>query len=137
MTGSSRLGKAALLAGARDERFAVVAPNQTGGGGAPLAKRFFGENVSTETKIFPHWYCPAYRRYAENEAEMPFDQHWLLACVAPRALLVQGFDPASAMSAAAGTTASRPTTGPGRSTSPSARSSAPGRRCELQGRCPL
>ena len=23
---------------------------------------------------------------------MPFDQHWLLACVAPRALLVEGFD---------------------------------------------
>ena len=92
VTGSSRLGKAALLAGARDERFAVVAPNQTGGGGAPLAKRFFGENVATETKIFPHWYCPAYRRYAGNEAEMPFDQHWLLACVAPRALLVEGFD---------------------------------------------
>ncbi|MBQ7721440.1 MAG: hypothetical protein IJT64_00875 [Kiritimatiellae bacterium] len=91
VTGSSRLGKSALLAGARDERFAVVAPNQTGGGGAPLAKRFFGENVFTEIKAFPHWYCPAYRRYAENESAMPFDQHWLLACVAPRALLVEGF----------------------------------------------
>ena len=92
VTGSSRLGKAALLAGARDERFAVVVPNQTGGGGAPLAKRFFGETVFTETKVFPHWYCPAYRRYANNEAAMPFDQHWLLACVAPRPLLVQGFN---------------------------------------------
>ena len=92
VTGCSRLGKAALIAGARDERFAVVAPNQTGGGGAPLAKRFFGENVATESRAFPHWYCPAYRRYADNEAEMPFDQHWLLACVAPRPLLVQGFN---------------------------------------------
>lgn len=92
VTGSSRLGKAALLAGARDERFAVVVPNQTGGGGAPLAKRFFGETVFTETRTFPHWYCPAYRRYAGDEASLPFDQHWLLACVAPRALLVQGFD---------------------------------------------
>ena len=45
-----------------------------------------------ETKAFPHWYCPAYRRYAGDEASLPFDQHWLLACVAPRALLVQGFD---------------------------------------------
>ena len=92
VTGSSRLGKAALLAAARDERFAVCVPNQTGGGGVPLAKRFFGENVATEVSMFPHWYCPAYRRYADNEAAMPFDQHWLLACVAPRALLVEGFN---------------------------------------------
>ena len=91
VTGCSRLGKAALIAGARDDRFAVVAPNQTGGGGAPLAKRFFGESVATEMQFFPHWYCPAYGKYADNEAAMPFDQHWLLACVAPRALLVEGF----------------------------------------------
>ena len=91
VTGCSRLGKAALIAGARDERFAVVVPNQTGGGGAPLAKRYFGEPVATETVAFPHWFCPAYRKYADNEAALPFDQHWLLACVAPRALLVEGF----------------------------------------------
>lgn len=92
VTGCSRLGKAALIAGARDERFAVVVPNQTGGGGAPLAKRYFGETVGTETAAFPHWYCPAYRKYADNEADLPFDQHWLLACVAPRSLLVEGFN---------------------------------------------
>ena len=91
VTGCSRLGKAALLAGARDDRFAVVAPNQTGGGGAPLAKRYFGETVATEMSMFPHWYCPAYGKYAGNETAMPFDQHWLLACVAPRALLVEGY----------------------------------------------
>ncbi len=91
VTGCSRLGKAALLAGARDERFAVVVPCQTGGGGVPLAKRVFGETVAFETAAFPHWFCPAYGRYADNEASLPFDQHWLLACVAPRALLVEGF----------------------------------------------
>ncbi len=91
VTGCSRLGKAALLAGARDERFGVVAPCQTGGGGAPLAKRYFGETIATEMSMFPHWYCPAYGKYADNEAAMPFDQHWLLACVAPRALLIEGF----------------------------------------------
>ena len=54
VTGSSRLAKAALLAAARDERFAVCVVNQTGGGGCPLAKRDFGENVSTEMRAFPH-----------------------------------------------------------------------------------
>lgn len=92
LTGSSRLGKAALIAGAFDDRFPVVVPNQTGGGGVPLAKRYYGENVRTETTSFTHWYCRAYDKYADNEASMPFDQHLLLTCVAPRALLVEGFD---------------------------------------------
>ena len=91
-TGCSRLGKAALLAAARDERFAVCVPNQTGGGGAPLAKRDFGENVSTEMASFPHWYCKAYAKYIDNEQAMKFDQHLLLAAIAPRALLVEGFN---------------------------------------------
>lgn len=91
-TGSSRLGKAALLASARDERFAVCVPNQTGGGGVPLAKRNFGENVSTEMASFPHWYCKAYAKYVDNEQAMKFDQHLLVAAIAPRALLVEGFN---------------------------------------------
>ena len=92
LTGYSRLAKAALIAGAFDERFPVVVPNQTGGGGVPLAKRNFGETIATEMVNFSHWYCKAYGKYADNEAAMPFDQHLLLSCVAPRALLVEGFD---------------------------------------------
>ena len=92
-TGSSRLAKAALLAASRDVRFAVCVPNQTGGGGCPLAKRDFGENVNTEMTMFPHWFCRAYGRYRENPAKLlTFDQHLLLASIAPRALLVQGFN---------------------------------------------
>ena len=92
LTGYSRLGKAALIAGAFDERFPVVVPVQTGGGGVPLAKRNYGENISTEIRSFTHWYCRAYNKYAGHEDTMPFDQHLLLACVAPRALLVEGFN---------------------------------------------
>lgn len=92
ITGSSRLGKAALIAGAYDERFPVVVPNQTGKGGAPLSKRYFGENVQVEIHNFSHWYCRAYDKYENNEVAMPFDQHLFLACVAPRALMIQGFD---------------------------------------------
>lgn len=92
VTGCSRLGKAALLAAARDARFAVCVPNQTGGGGVPLAKRDFGENVSTANRAFTHWYCTAYAKYAkEPHKTLTFDQHLLVACVAPRALLVEGF----------------------------------------------
>jgi lysophospholipase L1-like esterase len=93
VTGCSRLGKAALVAAARDERFAVCVPNQTGGGGVPLAKRDYGENVSIENRSFTHWYCKAYVKYSADPAKLlTFDQHLLLACIAPRSLLVQGFD---------------------------------------------
>ena len=92
LTGYSRLGKAALLAGAFDERFPVVVPIQSGGGGAPLAKRDYGEKIATEVSSFRHWYCRAYDKYAYDTDSMPFDQHLLLACVAPRALLLEGFD---------------------------------------------
>ena len=93
VTGCSRLGKAALLAAARDERFAVCVPNQCGGGGATLAKRDFGENIGTEVRMFTHWYCKAYEKYQRNPAKLlTFDQHLLLALVAPRKLLIAGFD---------------------------------------------
>ena len=93
VTGCSRLGKSALMAAVRDERFAVCVPNQTGGGGVPLAKRDYGENISTENRMFTHWYCAAYAKYAADPAKLlTFDQHLFIACVAPRALLVEGFD---------------------------------------------
>ena len=94
VTGCSRLGKSALLAAARDDRFAVCVPNQCGGGGVCLAKRDFGENISTEVSMFRHWYCKAYARYADNPAKLlTFDQHLLLASIAPRRVLVEGFGP--------------------------------------------
>ena len=90
--GSSRLAKAALLAGAFDERFFAVVPNQTGGGGSPLLKRNYGENAESLWRNFPHWFCAAFAKYAGNEKSMPFDSHLLMACVAPRKLLIEGFD---------------------------------------------
>lgn len=93
VTGCSRLGKAAAIAAARDERFAVCVPIQCGGGGLTLAKRDFGENIATEVKMFTHWYCKAYNKYQRNPAKLlNFDQHLLAAAIAPRKLLIAGFD---------------------------------------------
>ena len=91
VTGCSRLGKSALIAAARDERFAVCVPNQCGGGGVCLAKRNYGESVMTEIHAFTHWYCRAYDKYAPDPAKLlPFDQHLFLAAIAPRPVLVEG-----------------------------------------------
>ena len=69
-----------------------MVPVQTGGGGVPLAKRNYGETIATEVATFRHWYCRAYDKYAYATASMPFDQHLLLSCIAPRALFVEGYD---------------------------------------------
>jgi len=85
--GHSRRGKAALWAGATDERIALVVPHQSGTGGVTLARRNDQESVADITGGFPHWFADDFAAFADREAHLPVDQHLLVACVAPRPLL--------------------------------------------------
>jgi (4-O-methyl)-D-glucuronate---lignin esterase len=91
ITGVSRTGKSALIAGAFDDRFSMVAPVASSGGGTP-AYRFSGsvpdrggkEGLTEMVRKYPNWFSPHLHQFWGQPDKLPFDEHWFIALVAPR-----------------------------------------------------
>ena len=104
IVGQSRLGKTALVTGMLDERFTFSLSNNAGCAGDTLSrgnsglpdadgkfaveKEFRGETVERITTVFPYWFCKNYLKYAKQNYGTNFDQHYLVASIAPRNVCV-------------------------------------------------
>jgi len=86
--GHSRLGKTALWCAAQDERFTMSIAVQSGCGGAAINRGKIGEELKVMTKSFPDWFCGNFQTYAHQAPQHPFDQHDLIAAIAPRRVYV-------------------------------------------------
>lgn len=93
IAGVSRYGKAALVAMAFDQRFALGLIASSGAGGTKLFRRDFGENLENlATTGGYHWMAGNYLKYSAEEStfgrrtanDLPVDSHMTLALCAPR-----------------------------------------------------
>ncbi|KAI0090963.1 glucuronoyl esterase [Irpex rosettiformis] len=94
VTGCSRDGKGALMAGAFETRIALTIPQESGSGGDTcwrLSKfeQDSGDVVQQATEIVQEnvWFSPTFDQYVNEISVLPYDHHMLAAMVAPRALI--------------------------------------------------
>ena len=92
IAGHSRLGKTALWCRAQDSRFYMAFGNNTNYGGGGLIRGHIGEDVPDFTKKGSYdFFCEGWKDY-ENvpHDQLPFDQHFLMACQAPGYVYLTG-----------------------------------------------
>ncbi|KAL6850750.1 carbohydrate-binding module 1 [Amphichorda felina] len=95
VTGCSRNGKGAFVAGALEPRIALTVPQESGAGGAACwrvsdAEKAAGKNIQTAEQIVGEnvWFSPRFNAWTTQTGSLPYDHHMLAGLVAPRGLYV-------------------------------------------------
>ncbi|WP_416968069.1 cellulose-binding protein [Streptomyces sp. 4F14] len=91
VTGCSRFGKGAFVAGAFDQRIALTMPIESGTAGVPIWRGIPGESGSeplTNAYNGQPWFGDAFSPYVGNPNALPVDTHEIVGMVAPRGLFV-------------------------------------------------
>ena len=97
MTGCSRYGKGAFIAGVLDQRIALTLPVESGTAGVPIwrgiAKAENGENGNPSQSLSSAyseqpWFGDPFQPFLSNPANNPIDTHELVAMIAPRGLFI-------------------------------------------------
>lgn len=95
VTGCSRNGKGAIIAGALEPRIALTIPQESGSGGSACwrlsdEEKAQGANVQTASQIITEnvWFSTAFEQYVNDVSALPVDHHMLAGLVAPRGLYV-------------------------------------------------
>lgn len=95
LAGHSRYGKAAIIAMAYDQRFAIGYISSSGEGGVKLSRRNYGEVVENLAAVKEfHWMAGNFLKYAGplHWNDLPVDAHELVALCAPRPVFISGGD---------------------------------------------
>jgi hypothetical protein len=92
ITGHSRYGKAALVAMAYDQRFAIGYISSSGEGGAELYRRHWGEQLENLAGGEYYWMAGNLIKYGGplTVNDLPVDSHELIALCAPRPVFISG-----------------------------------------------
>ncbi|KIJ56173.1 carbohydrate esterase family 15 protein [Sphaerobolus stellatus SS14] len=95
VTGCSRNGKGALVAGAFEPRITLTIPQASGSGGAGCwrisdSMLANGTDTQTASEIVQEniWFSLSFDQFVNDTTLLPFDHHMLAGLVAPRALLM-------------------------------------------------
>jgi len=90
VTGCSRFGKGAFIAGVFDERVALTMPEESGSAGVPIWRGIPGEGAQTLRSAYGEqpWFGDAFSAFTSDPTKAPLDTHEAIALIAPRGLFI-------------------------------------------------